>query len=828
MEKLSVLLVDDEDAFRQAIAKRLAKRGIITEQASNGKVCFSILEKKAVDVVVLDVKMPGMNGIQILQQIKEKFPDIEVILLTGHGSIQDGVEAVKLGAFDYLTKPPELEHLIGKIEQAQARIQRDKEKGREAEARYHALLQSVTDYVIAINRNHQIITANSLFMNEFGGRGTGYCYNVWKNRDEKCEGCVVEKSFQDGDAHISEETVIMKDGSPAQMRIQSTPVRDRRGKIVYVLETATNLTEKKRLQRELNRVGGSLETAVQERLRHLEKSEERYRTIVERSLDAMVLTDPKGAILEINQAAIGMLGCQNREEVLNLGTALTLFQNQEELSSFQKKLLRDGLVTEFEAHLSKRDGKIFQALISSNVILDVVKHVTGYVMIIRDITKRRKAQQEIEKQNTRLAALNALSVTINRSLDLKDVLTSTIDKTLEIVDPDSVRIYLLDVREGVLRLTAHKGLSKEIVEMRRVKVRKVGDGLVGQAFQTGKTQVIDNLLRSKDAYVEFLIEAGFRSTVYIPLTSKGEAVGVMCVSSKSAFTFSTDYVEFLTAIGNQIGVAIHNARLYEDIKTAYQELKEAQEQVIRTEKLASLGKLSASIAHEINNPIAAVLTYIKLMIKLVSQGHFTQERMKDISRYLGTMASEMTRCGEIVKNLLAFSRQSKIEIKPHDIDQILNKTLILTSHDLQLKEIQLRSDIAPDLPKVMGDFWQLQQVFMNLISNGSEAMEKGGTLSISARPAKKDGFLEIVISDTGCGISGQDQKSIFEPFFTTKEEEKGVGLGLSVVYGIITNHKGSIEVESEVGKGSTFRVFLPVNQSAAIPEEMATEGKDHG
>jgi signal transduction histidine kinase len=249
--------------------------------------------------------------------------------------------------------------------------------------------------------------------------------------------------------------------------------------------------------------------------------------------------------------------------------------------------------------------------------------------------------------------------------------------------------------------------------------------------------------------------------------------------------------------------------LYESANRAYEELKEAQEQVIRAEKLASLGKLSATIAHEINNPLAAILTYIRLMMKLMARDSFTQERLGDISRYLGIMGSETARCGEIVKNLLAFSRQSEMKIETHSIEEIVDRTMTLIAHDLEMREIELVKDIEPDLPSVHCDFKQIQQALLNLVGNASEAMTKGGLLTVQARCNKHDGFMEIGIFDTGCGIPEQDLKNVFEPFFTTKEEGKGVGLGLSVAYGIITRHKGSIEVESELGKGSKFTFRLP-------------------
>jgi len=680
-----------------------------------------------------------------------------------------------------------------------------------SQSTFEALLQSVTDYVIAVNKNYQIIMANDLFKNEFGMVPDGSCFRVWKNKNEKCKTCLVEMSFTDGKSHVSEEAVIKKDGSSAQMRIRSTPVKNSDGEIIYVLETATDLTEQKRLMGELSSIRGNLEGVMEDRLRHLEKSEEKYRTIFERSLDAIILTDKKGKFLEINPAALRILGYEDRKETLEMGSALTLFEHKRDLTSFQEKIFKDGFVTEFEARLVRKDGKGFDALISSNVILDVVQQITGYVIIVRDITRMKRAMAEIETQNKRLATLNAISMKVNSSLDINDVLNTTIEKMLEIVEPDSVRVYLLDNQGKFLDLVAHKGLSATFIEKPHVKRREIGNGLLGETAQHGRSKVVDNLLRIDHPHVASVVEEGLKSTLYLPLVSGGKPVGVMCVSSHTAFKFSDDYVDFLTGIGNQIGVAIHNADLYKNIKTAYQELKSAQEQVIRSEKLASLGKLSATIAHEINNPIAAVLTYIKLMMKLLDRGQFSEQRKDDISRYLDTMASEMSRCGDIVKNLLAFSRRTKTEVKPQSLHKIVEKTLALISHELALKQIQVKQEIPVDLPQAKCDFKQIQQALLNLISNASEAMENGGTLTLSAGQEDANSpFVTITVSDTGRGISQENQQNIFEPFFTTKAEGKGVGLGLSVVYGIITNHNGSIEVKSQEGEGSVFTIRLPV------------------
>jgi len=359
------------------------------------------------------------------------------------------------------------------------------------EKSYQALLQSVTDYVIAVNKDYQIIMSNDLFKNKFGMDPGGLCYQVLKNRDVRCENCLMEMCYQDGKVHWNEELFPMKDGKTAQMRVKATPVKNERGKIVYILETATDLTEKKRLQEELKRMTGDLEGLITERLRHLEKSEERYRTIFERSRDGIILTDSNGKIIEVNQAGVEILGCKRKEKLLALKSVEEFFEDHQDLYHFKKKISGEGFVTEFETRLVGKKGSAFDALITSNVILDVIEQITGYVLIIRDITKRKRAQQQIERRNTRLATLNAISMTVSSSLDLNEVLNSTIDKILEVLEADSVRVYLLDRKREMLNLAAHKGLSDKFIEESFVKARKVGAGFLGQTVSIGKARIVD-------------------------------------------------------------------------------------------------------------------------------------------------------------------------------------------------------------------------------------------------------------------------------------------------------------------------------------------------
>ena len=241
------------------------------------------------------------------------------------------------------------------------------------------------------------------------------------------------------------------------------------------------------------------------------------------------------------------------------------------------------------------------------------------------------------------------------------------------------------------------------------------------------------------------------------------------------------------------------------LDAAYRQLKESQEQLIQAEKLSSLGQLAASIAHEVNNPISGTLVYNQLLIKNIKAKKLTDEKALD---YLATMESELTRCGRLVGNLHDFARQRTPELESVDINELLERSLNLVAHAATLHHVEVVKNYSPSISEVTADPNQLQQVFTNLMLNAIQAMPQGGTMTLST--SETGGEVRADVKDAGVGISKENMQKLFTPFFTTKKEIKGVGLGLAVSYGIIKQHKGRIEVNSEEGKGSTFTVFLNV------------------
>ena len=255
-------------------------------------------------------------------------------------------------------------------------------------------------------------------------------------------------------------------------------------------------------------------------------------------------------------------------------------------------------------------------------------------------------------------------------------------------------------------------------------------------------------------------------------------------------------------------------RLEQMVAERTRQLKETHEKLLHQDKMASLGKLSASVVHEINNPIAGILNLILLIKRFYTEENITHKEIDRINHYLTLMETETRRVSRIASNLLSFSRQAKMELTPLDLNRLVEKTLMVNANLLKIHNIKVEKRLDPDIPRIIGSEDQLQQVFMNIISNAAEAMEgvENAVLTLETRPASDASAVVLVLRDTGAGIPERNLPRLFEPFFTTKKKGKGVGLGLSVAYGIIQEHGGTMHVDSEVGQGTAFTVELPLKQ----------------
>ena len=256
-----------------------------------------------------------------------------------------------------------------------------------------------------------------------------------------------------------------------------------------------------------------------------------------------------------------------------------------------------------------------------------------------------------------------------------------------------------------------------------------------------------------------------------------------------------------------------NRRLEQMVEDRTRELKKRQEAILHQDKMASLGKLSASVVHEINNPISGILNLVLLMKRVTEESALLEEKqLTQFSRYLQLMETETRRISRISSNLLSFSRESKLETSILNLHQLLEDVLFLNSNFLKINSIKVARHFDSTLPDIMADGEQLKQVFMNLVSNAVEAMEQHGKGTLTITTEHRSNSVQVSFTDTGPGISQDDITRLFDPFFSTKTKGKGVGLGLSVAYGIIQQHCGTIFVDSNEGQGTTIMVRLPLKQ----------------
>jgi len=243
-----------------------------------------------------------------------------------------------------------------------------------------------------------------------------------------------------------------------------------------------------------------------------------------------------------------------------------------------------------------------------------------------------------------------------------------------------------------------------------------------------------------------------------------------------------------------------------------EEISEMQNELVHIERIASLGKLSSSVAHEINNPLSGVLTYTKLVHKQILKLELADEKKESLSKYLHVIEDETKRCGEIVKGLLDFSRSDKLDFKPHHLHRILKETCMLIEHQMKIENISFHTDFSATQDTILCNGNQMKQVGLAILMNASEAVQENGIVQI-ATSNPDDDHIKLEISDNGSGIAPDDILHIFEPFFSTKEKASGIGLGLAIVHGIVQSHQGKIKVVSELEKGTTMAISLPLAKS---------------
>jgi two-component system NtrC family sensor kinase len=364
--------------------------------------------------------------------------------------------------------------------------------------------------------------------------------------------------------------------------------------------------------------------------------------------------------------------------------------------------------------------------------------------------------------------------------------------------PEKRLLGVLDVSIGLRQLQETKRQTALLMVGSTALALALVVGVVVGVVRRNVNRPIRSLTRTLDALGEGDFSARYENHEIVEFRRLGEALNHTAYALERAHSELLDWA--------------HTLERRVEEKTA--ELRQAQEQMIRVERMASLGKLAAVVAHEINNPLASVVTYAKLLQRRCAEHGQESEMCRENKQMLEAIASEAQRCGEIVSNLLLFARRSGSRFEPTDVNELVGKVLFLIKHKMDMAQVRPVAELAADLPRLMCDGAQVEQALLALCVNAIEAMPDGGALTVRTSPRGGAG-IAIEVADTGVGMDEEVRAHIFEPFFTTKNDgdAKGLGLGLAVVYGIIQRHGGTIDVASRPGQGTMFTVDLPGRSS---------------
>jgi signal transduction histidine kinase/CheY-like chemotaxis protein len=427
--------------------------------------------------------------------------------------------------------------------------------------------------------------------------------------------------------------------------------------------------------------------------------------------------------------------------------------------------------------------------------------LAGHVAVAID---RTNLVRELKGRLAESETLLSVSQAVSSTLDLTEMMRRVAKATANALGADMVGAYLADADGRFLRPIAGYRVPTPLRDSDPIPLE--GHAFLETAW--ARQQPVASPDAAADPRLDRSAFARFphRSIVFIPMIVKGEPIGgLFAIWFEDRRVVTDDEFRLVEGIARQAAVAIENSRLYEGVKRQMAELKQTQAQLVQSTKLAAIGELAANIAHEINNPLTTVLGFASFLAERLEPGAPGRDELQLIQE-------EAARARDIVRDLLQFSRQSENLPAMTDLNVIVDQVVGMLRRQGVTDDVTLAEEYGADLPLVEVDVARIKQVFLNLISNAVYAMPDGGTLAI--RTAAVGEQVHVAFRDSGTGIAPEDLPRIFDPFFTTKPDVSGTGLGLSVSLGIVESHGGTIEVESELGRGSTFTVKLPVDQRA--------------
>ncbi|MGQ0665809.1 MAG: PAS domain S-box protein [Nitrospiraceae bacterium] len=693
--------------------------------------------------------------------------------------LHDGVQEIGSGRLDRrleLKTGDEIERLAQAFNQMACNLQRSfgqieqrMVEVRQLEEKYRDLIEHAPEMIYQLDRSGRFVHVNKTGLDKLGYTlDEMLALRLWDVVPSGQGSQVLhylERLVSHGQSSM--ETVLLaKDGHPIDVEIHATALLDEaRGGLVHSRSFVRDVTERRHLEQELQRYTTGLEQAVSERTKQLEASQARYKALFDLVADSVFMVDGAGTIVAVNK---------REERALGYAEASVIGRSMLEIVSVEHHRVFLGWLGDIatgqrqvptqEITVTVADGR------ETPVEMDLIR-VGGAEQVLimvqlRDIMDRKKLERQLQSYREELEL--KVRERTREIEETKQYLENLLENANDV-------IYTLDTNQQFTYVNSKVsvwGYRKEdligrpylSLLSRRHRGRRLKNTLDIGAKQVYEVEVVTRLGEPRAAMISVSPLQG----------AEGEILGVLGIARDMTDT------------------------------------KKLEQQIRNSEKLASVGKLAAGVAHEINNPLGGILNCLYNLRK----GSLSPIRQEE---YWASMEHGVRRVQKIVRQLLDFSQQHEPEFSPADINRIVDQVLVLTTHLFAPNHIRLETELGHGLPSIMVDRHMIEQVVMNLILNAVQAMKSGGVLTI--RTAVAEGICRVEVRDTGSGIPPSVLPRVFDPFFTTKGEGEGTGLGLSVNLGIVERHGGKILVESEVGKGTLFTLCLPVSHEQSLVEK---------
>ncbi|HEY8187170.1 MAG TPA: PAS domain S-box protein [Pyrinomonadaceae bacterium] len=760
----TVLIVNDVQDQLDLMGTFLGQSGYHVITAQDGCEGYEVALAERPDLIISDVSMPRMNGIEMCSLIREnaELKRTPILLVSAvRKDSESAVQGLKAGADDYLEAPYDPMLLVARVAYLIERKRADQTRLLLA-----AIVESSDDAIIGKTLGGQITSWNAGAEAMYGytaEEAIGQQISLIFPAASASELAVIHERIRRGESIKHLETVgVCKDGASIQVSVSVSPIKDDAGQLVGASTIARDITERKR---------------VTEALR---ESEHRFRAYIENASDNITIIAVDGTTVYESPSVARLTGYEPEELVGSHAFAHIHPDDLEKVTALlAPKIISQATVGPVEYRYIHKNGSLltFESIGKSH--LDEKGELVSIVNT-RDITERKRMEEALRQSEERYRRLFENANDIIYTQDLAGNFTS-VNKVAEAVTGYSL--------EEVLKMNFSQLFSAaDIEKMRMMTKRKL-------SRQTDSTSY-EVTFRAKDGRA---VQLDVSTTLII---ENGVPVGVQGI-----------------------------ARDITERKRAEAALRTSQAQLQQSQKLEAIGQLAGGVAHDFNNLLTAIKGYSDLSLRRLHEDHPVRGHLEEIKK-----ASD--RAASLTRQLLAFSRKQILEPKVLDLNLVVRDMYDMLRR-LIGEDIDLATNLKSDLGRVKADPGQVEQIIMNLVVNARDAMVQGGKVTIETSnvtfderytlqhaPVETGNYVMLAVTDTGCGMDKETQTHMFEPFFTTKEAGKGTGLGLSTVYGIVTQSGGYIWVYSEVGKGTSFKVYLPRLAEQTLPEKSKSVSPD--